>query len=221
MRDRDHLGPLCLMAEKPELRSMNRMISEHRPKLLKKQPMRMHHHAYTTDDHERNRQFYEGVLGLPLTAMYVERELIQGEWVELGHAFYGIGDGSALAFFNVADPVKQAAWRAKEQSLFVHISFLVDQSTQGEIDARLQAAGFASFILPHGFCKSLYVRDPNGLMLEFTVDHDDAAAIAAEMAATAHDDMRRWMNGDRTTNNRWRPVTPTVAPIGAPIGAQA
>jgi hypothetical protein len=29
------------------------------------------------------------------------------------------------------------------------------------------------------------------------------------------------MNGDRTTNNRWRPVTPTVAPIGAPIGAQA
>ena len=71
-----------------------------RPNLLRKLPMRLHHHAYTTDDHERNRQFYEDVLGLPLVAMYVEREFLEGEWVELGHAFYGLGDGSALAFFN-------------------------------------------------------------------------------------------------------------------------
>lgn len=46
---------------------------------------------------------------------------------------------------------------------------------------------------------------PNGLMLEFTVDHQDAHLIANEMAATAHQDMRRWINGDRTPNNRWRP----------------
>jgi hypothetical protein len=42
-------------------------------------------------------------------------------------------------------------------------------------------------------------------MLEFTVDHENATEIAAEMATTAHADMRRWMSGDRTVNNRWRP----------------
>jgi catechol 2,3-dioxygenase-like lactoylglutathione lyase family enzyme len=184
---------------------MDQATRENRPNLLRKLPMRLHHHAYTTDDHEQNRQFYEDVLGLPLVAMYVEREFLEGEWVELGHAFYGLGDGSALAFFNMADPAKQAAMRAKEQSLFVHISFLVDQSTQDEIRSRVTEAGIEPFVLDHGFCVSLYVKDPNGLLLEFTVDHEKASEIAAEMAATAHDDMRRWMRGERTVNNRWRP----------------
>jgi glyoxylase I family protein len=191
---------------------MDQVQSENRPNLLKKLPMRLHHHAYTTDDHERNRQFYEDVLGLPLTAMYVEKEFLEGQWVELGHAFYAMADGSALAFFNFADPGKQAAWRAKEQSLFVHISFLADQSTQDEIKQRLEGAGFAPFVLDHGFCTSLYVKDPNGLMLEFTVDRKNGSEIAAEMATTAHADMRRWMNGDRTTNNRWRPEAPAGTP---------
>jgi glyoxylase I family protein len=187
---------------------MDQMESANRTNLLKKLPMRLHHHAYTTDDHERNRQFYEDILGLPLVAMYVEREFIEGVWVELGHAFYAMGDGSTLAFFNFADPEKQAAWRAKEQSLFVHISFLVEQSTQDEIKARLTDAGFAPFVLEHGFCTSLYAKDPNGLMLEFTVDRENAAEIAAEMATSAHADMARWMSGDRSINNRWRPAAP-------------
>ncbi|HVJ53267.1 MAG TPA: VOC family protein [Aliidongia sp.] len=172
---------------------------------LKKLPMRLHHNAYTTDDHERNRQFYEDVLGLPLVAMFVEHEMFEGEMVELGHAFYGIGDGGALAFFNFADPQKQAAYRAKDQPLTAHIALQVEQSTQDEIKTRLATAGIDSFVLDHGFCTSLYVKDPNGLALEFTVDRPDADAIAAEMAASAHRDMRNWMAGDRTPNNRWRP----------------
>jgi hypothetical protein len=40
-------------------------------------------------------------------------------------------------------------------------------------------------------------------MLEFTVDDATASTIAAEMAATAHGDMRRWMAGDRTPDNCW------------------
>ena len=86
-------------------------------KLLKKLPMRLHHNAYTTEDHELNRQFYEDLLGLPLVAMYVERELIAGEWVVLGHAFYELGDGSALAFFNFSDPAKQAAFTKRYDEL--------------------------------------------------------------------------------------------------------
>jgi catechol 2,3-dioxygenase-like lactoylglutathione lyase family enzyme len=171
---------------------------------LKTLPLRLHHYAYTTDDHEENRRFYEDVLGLPLKVMWIEQEQIDGENVDLGHAFYGLGDGSFLAFFNFSDPEKQRAWKAKEQSLFVHISLLVEPSTQKEIESRLLAAGLKPFMMEHGFCHSLYIKDPNGLILEFTVDHQDSESIYDELASTASRDLERWMSGDRNTNNRWR-----------------
>jgi glyoxylase I family protein len=172
---------------------------------LSRLPQRMHHHAFTTDDHAKTRVFYEEVLGLPLVAMWIEHEVIDGEHIDLGHAFYGLGDGSALAFFNFADPDKQALWKAREQSLFIHLSLLVDDGTQTELTERLNGAGERTFVMDHGFCRSLYVKDPNGLMLEFTVDHPDADSINAEMAATAHADLQRWLEGGRQANNRWRP----------------
>lgn len=172
---------------------------------LDRLPLRLHHHAFTTDDHERNRRFYEDILGLPLVAMWIEHEVIDGEHVDLGHAFYGLEDGSALAFFHFADPLKQAQWKAREQSLFVHLSLLVEPETQRQIEARLSEAGLDSFRMNHGFCESLYVKDPNGLTLEFTVDHPDAQNIAKLMAENAHEDLRRWVRGGRESNNRWRP----------------
>ncbi|MEZ2311644.1 VOC family protein [Paraburkholderia sp. RCC_158] len=172
---------------------------------LDRLPLRLHHHAFTTDDHEANRQFYEDILGLPLVAMWIEDEVIDGEHVELGHAFYGLADGSALAFFHFADPQKQALWKAREQSLFIHLSLLVEPGTQQQIQKRIADAALHSFTMDHGFCKSLYVKDPNGLMLEFTVDHPDAQTIAETMAASAHEDLRRWLRGERKPNNEWRP----------------
>jgi catechol 2,3-dioxygenase-like lactoylglutathione lyase family enzyme len=179
---------------------MNQLTTDKAAKPLKKLPMRLHHHAYTTDNHERTRHFYEDVVGLPLAIMHLERELIRGEWVDLGHAFYELGDGSTLAFFSFADPEKQAAWKAKECSLFIHISLLVERSTQNEIERRLTDAGFEPFTLVHGLCTSLYVKDPNGLMVEFTVDHDDASDIAREMATS----LRQWLEGERNAPRRWR-----------------
>jgi hypothetical protein len=44
------------------------------------------------------------------------------------------------------------------------------------------------------------VKDPNGLTLEFTVDHEDASDIAREMAVS----VRRWLEGDRKASHRWR-----------------
>ena len=81
---------------------------------LRTLPLRLHHNAYTTDNHEMTRHFYEDIFGLPLIAMYTAREHVGNELIDRGHAFYGLGDGSALAFFNFADPVKQREWRAKD-----------------------------------------------------------------------------------------------------------
>lgn len=58
--------------------------------------------------------------------------------------------------------------------------------------------------IDHGYCGSLYVTNPNGLNLEFTVDHPRANEIAAKRTVSAHEDLRRWLRGDRTTNNERR-----------------
>jgi len=56
----------------------------------------------------------------------------------------------------------------------------------------------------HGYCTSLYITDPNGLLLEFTVDHPDVADIDEIRRESAHRDLARWLSGDHTSNNDWR-----------------
>jgi glyoxylase I family protein len=82
---------------------------------------------------------------------------------------------------------------------------------QQEIQRRLEAAAFETMVIDHGYCVSLYVTDPNGLNLEFTVDHPAAERIAAKRSASAHEDLRRWLAGDRSTNNEWRVETKSAA----------
>ena len=48
------------------------------------------------------------------------------------------------------------------------------------IEKRLAAAGLKepqTFVLEHGYCRSVYVSDPNGLILEFTLDAPKAEQI--------------------------------------------
>ncbi|MGH9055208.1 MAG: hypothetical protein ACRDYY_04990 [Acidimicrobiales bacterium] len=61
-------------------------------------------------------------------------------------------------------------------------------------------------MMDHGYCRSLYFSDPNGLLLEFTVDHAQADEIDALRRQNAHRDLARWLSGDHTGNNDWRPA---------------
>lgn len=38
----------------------------------------------------------------------------------------------------------------------------------------------------HGFCYSLYVRDPNGMLVEFTADAPNELELSEAAAASAH-----------------------------------
>jgi catechol 2,3-dioxygenase-like lactoylglutathione lyase family enzyme len=180
--------------------------------MSQKLPFRMHHHAWTVDDQEATRAFYEDLIGLPLLATWTEVEEVFGAERTYCHTFYGMADGSALAFFQYADPKdheeftrdRQIAPGAPPRS---HIAFKVDQETQEGIQKRLAAAGYTeprTFLMDHGYCLSLYVTDPDGLMVEFAVDHPDAEKIYAERRETAHADLARWLSGDHTSNNPWR-----------------
>ena len=66
-------------------------------------PSRLHHTAAVTRDLEATRHFYEDLLGLPLIATWCEKETLLGKMRTYCHAFFGIGDGGALAFFQFAD----------------------------------------------------------------------------------------------------------------------
>jgi catechol-2,3-dioxygenase len=59
-------------------------------------------------------------------------------------------------------------------------------------------------VVDHGYCTSLYLWDPDGLLLELTVDEPSAVADAPEHRARAHAELARWRAGDRRSNNRYR-----------------
>ena len=124
---------------------------------------------------------------------------------EYCHTFFALSDGSALAFFQFADPADQARFDPDYiPTQFRHLALNVTREVQDAIGQRLAAAGQTPRVVDHGYCRSLYTRDPNGLFLEFTVDVDNADEIARDRSADAHETLKRWLAGDHTTNNTYR-----------------
>ena len=173
-----------------------------------KLPQRLHHTAYVSSNLERTRQFYEDLIGLPLLATWCESDVLFGAVRTYCHLFFGLADGSALAFFQFALPEDQKRFGPKmPDTPFHHIALRVDAETQTGLEKRIAAAGYKepqTYILEHGYCRSLYVVDPDGMICEFTVDHPDVEKINASKRATAHADLKRWLAGDHTSNNMFR-----------------
>lgn len=165
--------------------------------LTELRPNRLHHAAWVTLDSEATRHFYEDVLGIPLVATWCE-EMNGQSYV---HTFYALRDGGALAFFEYADPQRRQSLEFKSPG---HLAFECSEETQADLVSRLDASGHEHRVTDHGYCRSLYVTDPNNLLLEFTVDASDVAEINAHQAANCHADLKRWLAGDHTPNNDLR-----------------
>ena len=175
---------------------------------LTKLPSRLHHTAYVTRDLEVTRHFYEEVIGLPLVATWCEADELFGAERVYCHLFFGLGDGGALAFFKFAKPEDEELFGPKMPATpFHHIALNVDKGTQDAIEGRLAAAGYKppqTFVLEHGYCRSVYVTDPNGLILEFTLDNPKVEEINRASRIKAHSELKRWVAGDHTSNNTYR-----------------
>lgn len=173
-----------------------------------KLPSRLHHNAYTSKDLEATRHFYEDIIGLPLVATWCEKDVLFGKERTYCHCFFGIGDGGALAFFQFADKEDQDLFAPKmPPSPFHHIALNVDEETQAGIESRLKAAGYEApkfYVLDHGYCRSIYAEDPNGMICEFTHDHANVAKINEIRRADAHSELKRWLAGDHHSNNMMR-----------------
>jgi hypothetical protein len=84
----------------------------------------------------------------------------------------------------------------------------VDKETQYELERRIVAAGIEApqtYVLEHGYCRSLYVVDPDEMIVEFTCDAEHADQINAVRLKDAHSELQRWLAGDHRPNNDVRP----------------
>jgi catechol 2,3-dioxygenase-like lactoylglutathione lyase family enzyme len=166
---------------------------------------RLHHNAYVAKSLEATRAFYEDIIGLPLVATWCEKDVLFGKERTYAHCFFGLQDGSALAFFQFADPSDQAEFGPQmPASPFHHIALNVDAATLDGLIKRVNDAGIqppATYELEHGYCHSLYVTDPNGLIVEFTLDSKTAPDLNAKRKLDAHSELKRWLAGDHTPNN--------------------
>ena len=167
---------------------------------------RLHHNAYVTSDMEAIRKFYEEIIGMPLISTWCEQTMLFGKERTYMHGFFDLGNGECLAFFQFADEDDQKEFGPElTPSGFRHIAMKVEnKEAQNAIHNRLVAAGYKEpemYVLEHGYCNSLYVFDPSGLLIEFVVDHPDMEKINADQKTKAHSEMARWLAGDHTPNN--------------------
>lgn len=168
-------------------------------------PQRLHHTAYVVKDLERTRAFYEDLLGMPLQATWCEKTDLFGKERIYCHCFFGLKDGSALAFFQFADAEDQQQFGPElPLSGFRHIALKVDKGHQQELLARVKDASYPAdrfYFLEHGYCNSLYVIDPDDMIVEFCTDHPQVDKINADVLPKAHAELKRWLAGDHTPNN--------------------
>jgi glyoxylase I family protein len=166
----------------------------------------LHHFAYPCRDAEETRAFYEDLVGLPLVhCLRASAVPSTGQEQEYAHIFFEMADGSCIAFFDLGTNV-QPLPSPNVPSWVHHIALqmpTIDDVTRAK--ARLEAAGINVLgVTDHGFVKSIYFFDPNGLRVELTT-RTESEGFLEEVARTAHDDLADW-----TAQKQQRLAPPTA-----------
>jgi catechol 2,3-dioxygenase-like lactoylglutathione lyase family enzyme len=172
------------------------------------QPNGVHHLAICTKDIKGQIEFYTQVVGMELVALY---------WMHgvknTFHGFLKMGDSSSIAFVqspeigeiqgikgvsHAGSPAQPVAAGAMQ-----HVALNVD--TEADLLAmrdRVRSHGYwVMGPLDHGFCKSIYLAAPEGIMLEFSTSEGNSingdAWIDPEvvrLSGITPSDLRRYRN---------------------------
>lgn len=156
----------------------------------------LHHVAFATRDSDATHHFYEDLYGWPL--VHAEATAVPNGGV-MKHTFYDLGDGSCIAFFELpgieGNPEAKTAI-STDLGLPVWVNHLAIRATPEKVEevrARLVADGITPTMeLDHDWCRSMYVTDPNGILIELTVDTpglpihpEEAARLRADRSGGA------------------------------------
>ena len=135
--------------------------------------MPFHHVAITTKDMEATHEFYSKVMGFNLVR--VEKAVPnKHSWAK--HFFYDTGNGDMLAIWEIHDETLNADHPTSISTGLGlpiwsnHIAFRLDslEELKNAID-RVNNNGIDVTEIDHGWCTSIYVNDPNEIMVEFCV----------------------------------------------------
>ena len=189
---------------------------------------RLHHIAYRCRDAQRTVDFYTKVIGLKYVAGLAPPESrsspswplnepgqpprkVVGEPADSIHIFFELGDGSYLAFFDVAgapeDEPERTPWWVK------HIAF--ETQTMEKLRAakqRLEAHG-VQVLGPknHDFCQSIYFMDPDGHRLEITV-RTERPDTWQRLEADAGRELEKWNELKRRKYGKKPEALPAAVP---------
>jgi catechol 2,3-dioxygenase-like lactoylglutathione lyase family enzyme len=169
---------------------------------------RLHHHAVRTDDMEATRGFYEDVLGMPMVAALKQQtDPVSGREMPFLHCFFEMGDGGSLAFFQFLPDAHGPANKLPPNAIDHHIAMSVpDFDDIVRYKARFDELGHTNCGINHGFCYSLYVRDPNGMLVELVADAPNELELNEAAAATAHRALAAWSRQDYRSNHADNPM---------------
>ena len=120
----------------------------------------VHHIALLSHDVERTVEFYQGLLEFPLTEMFENRD-----YGGSTHFFFDIGNGNALAFFDL--PGLDLGPYAEVLGGLHHLAISVAPARWQHLKDKLDEAGVPYVHLDGA---SLYFNDPDGARLELISD---------------------------------------------------
>ena len=125
----------------------------------------INHLALVTPDMDTTVRFYAGTLGMRLVATTMAGPM--------RHYFFEMAPGNTIAFFEVpgAETFAKPAGGPSDRTIqFDHLAFdVADEHALEMLRKRLLAAGSeVTEVVDHGFIRSVYFTDPNGIALEAT-----------------------------------------------------
>jgi catechol 2,3-dioxygenase-like lactoylglutathione lyase family enzyme len=171
-------------------------MADDRPKVAIRS---IHHTAFRCRDAEQTRWFYEDVIGLkPAAGLVLDTVPGTGDHNPYMHIFFELADGNYIAFFDApadADP----AWFDRKASFDMHLAVQVASEEELlSMQERIRAHGIkCAGPIDHGFVKSVYMYDPNGIQFEITARTARHDAIMAEEERTLPQVLADWTKKTR------------------------
>ena len=120
----------------------------------------IHHAALISTDVEATIDFYQGLLGFPLTELFENRD-----YTDSTHFFFDVGNGNYLAFFDF--PGLDLAPFAEVVGGLHHIAISIDRPHWETARERLIAAGKTVDVISHS---SMYFSGPDNEHIELISD---------------------------------------------------
>jgi glyoxylase I family protein len=120
----------------------------------------VHHLALVARDVEETIKFYQDLLGFPLVEL-VENRDYQGS----SHFFFDIGNHNLLGFFDF--PGHDHPDYSETIGAVQHLALSTSPEEFAATRKRLDEAGISYLGPDRGVDNSLYIRDPNGVGIEF------------------------------------------------------